>query len=172
MLTIELNPDEKVIKIVRRHWIAIIGHIVSFIFIAIIPWVVVGLVTWQFPIAQLEIFGRIFLFIYALWLLLAWNYLFFAWTNYYLDVWIITTLRMFAVDQKELFSRQISSFTFDKIQDLTIDINGVLATFLKFGKITVETAAEKRLLVFKNARDPEMVKKNINDAQNDYQSSY
>ncbi len=173
MLTIELNQDEKIVKIVRKHWIAIIGHIVSFICMLLLPLLLFFAIVFitNITFQEISIFLPILLFAYSIWLLFGWAFLFYAWTNYYLDV-MITTLRIFVIDQKELFSRQISSFTFDKIHDLTIDINGILATFLKFGKVTLETAAERKIFMFPTARDPEMVKKAINDAQNDYQALY
>ena len=41
-----------------------------------------------------------------------------------------------------LFHREISNLPFDKIQDVTINVRGLIATFLKFGDIRVQTAAE------------------------------
>jgi hypothetical protein len=172
MLTIDLGPNEHVLKIARRHWIAIVGRIIAFLAMTLIPLFAYWVIALSFPNLPWVESTAIALFLYGLWLLFGWIGLFYSWTNYYLDIWIITTLRIFAIDQKTLFAREVSSFTFDKIQDLTIDITGILATFLKFGKISIETASEKRYFVFSNANDPENIKKIINDAQNDYQATF
>lgn len=63
------------------------------------------------------------------------------WADYYLDVWIITTKRLIDIRQSSLFSRQISEFQIDRVQDVTIDIHGIIPTLLKFGNLRVETAS-------------------------------
>ena len=174
MMNLNLFQNEAILRVVRKHWIAIIGPIVSFILIALIPPLLVFATSLYIgPVFLLTLGKGIFLLLfgYALFLLFTWVFLFIAWTSFYLDVWIVTNVRVFVVDQKALFIREISSFTLDKIQDLTIDINGPLATFMKFGKITVETAADKIIFIFDNARRPEEVKQIINDAQEGYQIS-
>ncbi len=170
MLQIDLTPGEQILKIVRRHWFAILGPIVSFGIMAVLPPALFIVIYGFAPNLPWTTIAPLLFFLYGLWLLFGWNILFYWWTNFYLDVWIITTLRIFTIDQKVLFSREISSFTLDKIHDLTIDVSGIIATFLKFGRLSIETAAEKKVFLFKTAKDPENIKRIINDAQNDYQS--
>ena len=65
---------------------------------------------------------------------------FVLWTNYYLDVWILTSERIIDINQKNLFSRVISEFPINRVQNVSIEVHGVIETLLKFGDLKVETA--------------------------------
>lgn len=102
--------------------------------------------------------GLMFLFS---WFLLMWIGAFIIWTDYFLDVLIVTNKRIINIEQKALFSREIASLRLDKIQDITIDINGVLATFLSFGNIRIQTAGEQEEFLVRFIKNPESLKSTI-----------
>ena len=62
------------------------------------------------------------------------------WTNYYLDVWTITNKRLIAIDQHGLFHRETASFRLERLQDMNVEINGIIATFLDYGILEAQTA--------------------------------
>ena len=64
------------------------------------------------------------------------------WMDYYLYVWIITSERIIDIEQKGLFNREISEFTLDKVQDITVKVPNMMATFLKYGDVIIQTAGE------------------------------
>ncbi|MEK9175558.1 MAG: PH domain-containing protein [Patescibacteria group bacterium] len=135
---IHLGPNEKVLMTIHRHWIAIIGKVIAYILILFFPFVVApALIKFGIP---LTIGSSLFFFIIYLMIIILG--LFVVWVEYYLDVWIITTDRVIDINQKSLFNREISEFVLKNIQDVTIDVPGLLATFLKYGNITVQTAGE------------------------------
>ncbi len=142
---LELQPQETIVLEVRKHWIVFIGHAIFSFIAAVLPLVAYTLLLVFVPrtVAQ-QIISHFFLtlFVYSLWLLLIWVVLFIRWTNYYLDVWYITTERIIDIDQKGVFHREISNLRFDRIQDVTVEVSGVVATFFKFGNLRVQTAAE------------------------------
>ena len=171
MIKFDLNPNEQIVLIVRKHWIAIIGQLVMFVVAAIVPMVLVAVLPFLIPNFSGWWTGNViylYTFVYALWLMFFWLAFFFAWTTYHLDIWVVTTHRIFIVEQRGMFNREISSLTLDKIQDLTIDIEGFLPTMLKFGEIFVETAGEHKNFSFPNARNPEAMKMAINNVQKDF----
>jgi uncharacterized membrane protein YdbT with pleckstrin-like domain len=173
MIKFNLNPNEQIVLIVRKHWIAIIGQIVALVVVAIIPLILlVGLPFFvpNFPGWQVGHIIYLYTLAYAILLMVSWVTFFFYWTEYQLDIWVVTTHRIFIVEQKGMFYREISSLTLDKIQDLTIDIEGFLPTMLKFGKILVETAGEHKNFAFPNAKNPEAIKIAINSIQKDFYS--
>ena len=53
----------------------------------------------------------------------------------------------------------------DRIEDIATRINGVIATFLDFGTIQIQTAASHREFIFSEAGNPRMVEKVIRKAQ-------
>lgn len=174
MIKFNLNPNEQIVLIVRKHWIAIVGQAVATIVVSIIPLILLILLPLfvpNFPGWRIGNFIYLYTFVYSIVLMVVWVTYFFSWTEYHLDAWVVTTYRIFIVEQKGMFDREISSLTLDKIQDLTIDIDGFLPTMLKFGEIIVETAGEHKNFKFLNARNPEAIKVAINSIQKDFYSA-
>jgi hypothetical protein len=173
MIKFNLNPNEQIVLIVRKHWIAIIGQIIILVLVVLIPIIILvamPMFVSSFPGWQSGHVIYLYTFAYSILLMISWVTLFFAWTEYHLDTWVVTTHRIFIVEQTSMFYREISSLTLDKIQDLTIDINGFIPTMLKFGDILVETAGETKNFEFKNAKNPEAIKIAINSIQKDFYS--
>ena len=173
MIKFNLNPNEQIVLIVRKHWIAIIGQFVGLVIAIIFPLIVLVVISAfvpGFPGWQTGHLIYLYTLAYAFWLMLFWVTFFFYWTEYRLDIWVVTTHRIFLVEQQAMFYREISSLTLDKIQDLTIDIEGFLPTMLKFGDLLIETAGERKKLMFENAKNPEAVKIAINSIQKDFYS--
>ena len=90
---------------------------------------------------------------------------FLIWIDYYFDVWIVTERRIINIEQKGLFSRVVSELELEKIQDITTDVKGVIPTFLNFGDLHVQTAAEKERFLFRDIPDPYDVKNLIMNLQ-------
>jgi len=94
---------------------------------------------------------------------MVWTAFFVRWTNYYLDVWYITPKRIIAIDQKGLFRREVTDLRFEKIQDVTSEISGIIGTLLSFGNLHVQTAGSsaEREIIIRQARNPLDAKKMI-----------
>ncbi len=169
---LNLDPDEHVILEVRRHWFIFFVHAIGLFFCAFIPFMFFTLIEFLAPqlISNISIPGNssaFFLFLYTLWLLVLWISFFIDWTKYYLDVWYVTEKRIVAIDQRHIFNRGISNLRFDKIQDVTIEVKGFIATFLNFGNIKVQTASEDNYdFSMATVRNPERVRKVIFDQHN------
>lgn len=156
---IKFEEGEKIIHIARRHWFVMLGVILFIAVLALAPLIFLKF----FPIAQiLEWFG----FIYPLWLLLLWTFLFVEWTDYYLDVWIITNRRIIDVEQKGFFNREITSFGYNQVQDITVETKGLIETIFKFGLLHVQTAGHSRDIIIPHADKPEEVRSIILRQQN------
>ncbi len=78
-----------------------------------------------------------------------------------MDVWIVTDQRIIDIEQLNLFNRVVSEFRLDRVQDITIKVNGLIATLLGFGDIHVQTAGEMEKFLIKNAPKPYEVKDRI-----------
>lgn len=113
---------------------------------------------------EAAIFSPLIFFILVLFLHLLWVALFVVLADFYLDVWILTNGRVIAVEQKGLFSRTISEFELAKVQDMTVDIHGILATLLNYGNLNVRTASEHQNFIFKQIWRPNAVKDEITKA--------
>ena len=93
--------------------------------------------------------------------LLLWVRFFTSWSDHWLDAWVITNRRIIDIEQIGFFRRQVSSFPIDRIQDVTYDVAGVLAMWLHFGNIRIQTASISEDLVMKQVPFPEDVKEHL-----------
>ncbi len=161
---VALEQGEKVILQVRRHlfvfWARIIFDAVLFFApLFITPWAA------RFLEKLFETPGvPLFFVVYLFWVLIVWTVFFVQWTDYYLDVWIVTTKRVIDIDQKGIFNFEVSTFRLEQIQDVTIEVNGIIATLLKFGNIHVHTAGENPNFIIRDAAHPLEVKEALMQA--------
>lgn len=168
---LHLEQDEHVIFEVRRHWIVFFGYSFGLFMSAIFPFIIFAVLKIFVPfIFNIWLPGNVyalFVFLYALWLMSIWISFFLNWTKYYLDVWYVTEKRIVAIDQRSIFNREISNLRFDKIQDVTVDVHGFLATMLDFGSVRVQTASEdSREFFMATVRHPEEVRRIIFNQHN------
>jgi uncharacterized membrane protein YdbT with pleckstrin-like domain len=90
---------------------------------------------------------------------------FFAmWSDHWLDMWIITNKRVIDIEQHGFFRREVSSFPLDRIQDVTYGMNGIIATWLKFGDVRIQTASISDTFIMREVPFPEEVKDAITRA--------
>lgn len=137
---VELEEGEIVLRVIRRHWFVLFKQALFSLFLVVMP-LFVFILTTRLGVTSLSAYTPHLLFLLAFWLLVQWMFLAYAWTDQYLDIWAITNRRIITVDQIRLFRRQVGSFRLERLQDITIEINGFFATFLDFGTIHTETAS-------------------------------
>ncbi len=135
----ELKPDEKVILSLRRHWLVLTG-----ILFRLIPFFALPLAAWYVLAFRFDMSDKlasgVFWLAACLWWLFLWGGLAILWVNYYLDFWIVTNQRVISTYQKGLFRREVSELAFSRIQDLTVDVKGLLKTFVDYGNVEIRTA--------------------------------
>jgi hypothetical protein len=85
----------------------------------------------------------------------------YAFVNYYLNVYIITDQRLVDISQESFFNRKISELHLHQIQDVNAQVKGVIATFLHFGDVDVQTAGEREDFIFATIPNPYTVAKEI-----------
>lgn len=159
---LNLDPNETIVLEVHRHWYVLMPRMCLVFFLAIAPAIFSSVLSATTPVHISELLFSSSTFIYMLWLLLLWISFFITWTNYYLDVWFVTEKRIISIDQVSIFHRRISNLRFDKIQDVSIEMKGVMQTMLKFGDIHIRTAGDaSENFFFKNAENPDDVRRII-----------
>ncbi len=159
------KPGEEILMVVHRHWFDILSQ---FFIIFIMLLMFFGgfiFVPAFFPFFK-ESFGvNLFFFLQNTFLIFTWMLFFLIWIDYYFDVWIVTNERIVNIEQKGLFSREVSELELENIQDITVDVLGIIPTFLNYGELFVQTAAEKERFVFHNVPDPYTIKDSIMNLQ-------
>ena len=163
---IKLENGEKLALEGRKHWFIALTQIFGFFISAIIPLAVVFMSSrWDFTAEiassggdKLAYAAYFFCFVWALFM---WMLLFINLTNYYLDVWHVTSKRLVDINQKTLFYRDEAVLRLENIQDIAIASKGIIQTLLGFGNIRVQTAGERREFIMRNIANPERVKEII-----------
>jgi len=123
-----------------------------------IPFIPFSLLQKSFPEKYITEYALASLFFYILYLLIVWLYFFIMWTDYYLDVWILTGDKIVAIELCGLFHRVVSEFSLERIQDVTVITSGIMQSIFGFGTIRVQTAGEKQDHLFLNAARPDHAK--------------
>lgn len=159
---VNFEEGEKIIKVVRRHYLVIVPIITTLMLIALAPLIFYLLIVSDFVSLDQNIkmiiedfFMKWKTFGYSLWLLLLWIIFFIEWTDYYLDLWVITDRRIIDVEQKGFFRREVTSFRYEQIQDITVETRGLIETLFKFGTLHIQTAGHNREIIIRDAHYPE-----------------
>ena len=146
---------ENILLLLHRHWFDILKQmLIVFFMILLFVFSLIILPRYIPSITEIPDYNRLFFFLESAFVLLIWMVFFVLWIDYYLDIWIITDTRIVNIEQRGLFSRQISELELENIQDVTTDVKGIIPTFLNYGYVYVQTAAEKERFVFRNVPDP------------------
>lgn len=163
---IDFDSDEKIIYEVRKHWLIFWSEVGALLLIAIAPLGLASIFSveaWDSSFSYAGLLS-LFVFLYSLWLLICWVLVFVFWTNYYLDVWIITNKKILSVNQYGLFKREVMILHIDKIQDITYMIDGFVATTLNYGNILITSAGADTEFKIKGIPNPALVQSKVNEA--------
>ncbi len=153
--------NEEVLLVVRRHWFDILKQFIAIFAMSALlvgSFIVFPLI---FPSISMRGGGQsrtLFVFAENIFAMLIWITFFLIWIDYYFDVWIITNLRVVNVEQKGLFSRNVSELELERIQDVTTEVYGMIPTFLNYGDVFVQTAGERERFQFRQVPDPYYIK--------------
>lgn len=142
---VRLKDDEQVLRVVRNYWIV---YLASWAFAFLLAAVAFF---FMLPLFKAGWWGiGAFALLNAAGVLIALRtYVVWRW-----NAFVVTTHRVVDVDQRGFFSRTVSEAAFDKIQDVSYSIKGVIGTLLKFGTIELQTAGNATNLELQDVRDP------------------
>lgn len=156
---IKLEENENIVLEIRKHWFILFFEAL-FLVLLILVSVMVFFGAENFSVSR-TVDWQIKLVVASTWFLFIWIIFFIVWTDYYLDIFIITNKRIIDMEQKGLFSREISTLRLDRIQDVKVEVHGLIATLLKFGNINIQTAGEEKEFVLKGLPQPYKIKEAI-----------
>jgi len=151
---ITLEKDEKIIMKIRKHSLLVVWEVLMLSVLFFMPFILIRIIS-LLGIIQFQ--GNILYLTFALggiWLLFLWISFFSFWTGLYFDVWIITNYRVIDIDQKRLFHREIATIRFSHIQDVVVEIKGILASFFDYGTIRVQSAGTQQEFVMHYVAKP------------------
>lgn len=149
-----INDGEQVLFEGRKHWITLLITGIGLTMAAAFPLIVIVGVYAAVP----QLFeGNLLLALmslYCMWLLMLWVALFYSWTDYYLDIWIVTDQKLVDIDQSGFFRRKVSTLHLEKVQDATVSVKGLIPTWLDYGDVVVQSAGTEHEFIIKGVARP------------------
>lgn len=154
-LNYELDNDEKLIAIIRKH-LAVLAVPFSKVIIAIMVVVL--------------IYGKIAEFKYGLhlsflWIISSILYGVYEIMVWYLDCYLITNKRIIDIDQKGAFKRTVAEVGIENIQEAIYEINGPLEALLDYGTVKIKMASSGSMISMEQIPNPAEIKKIIIETQ-------
>lgn len=144
-----LKKNEKILLIIRQHWIRLS-----------LPFFV-----WLVAAILLIVFAGTTGFIITL---AAALYPMFEYLNWKNNLWCVTNLRV--VDETGFFSRYSKESPLDKINNIEYDQN-IWGRIFGFGNVDIQTAAELGETTYELIHHPKLLKDTITHAQEEYKKS-
>ena len=165
------REDEQILLVLHRHWFDILSQFFIILAMLLLFFGSYGLTAFFYADIDIQTFSTLFAFLRNLFFTFIWITFFIIWIDYYLDVWIVTEQRIINIEQKGLFARTTSELRLEKIQDVATNVKGVIPTFLNYGDVEIQTAAEQEKFLFRNIPDPYAVKDLIMKLQKKFEKS-
>ncbi|MDP3985498.1 MAG: PH domain-containing protein [bacterium] len=151
---ISIKPDERVVAVYRQYGGVYAGTVLFSAFLFILPFFLVA------PLFARGIFGVITFCVLlgcALWYSLRKS------IEWYFTMCVVTNRRIVDIDQHGFFDRTVSEVAYQKIQDVSYRIKGVLPTILRYGTVVIQTAGSSAVVELRRMKQPERVADLINE---------
>ena len=169
----KINPNEKVVAVIKKHPFGIIKLYVS----AVLGLILAGGLL-LFLMSELvprednpSIYAALFaitIFVVGFMVVI----MLIATIIYYKSSFVITDQSIKQTLQISLFNKKISQLNVAEIQDVTAEKKGVLPTFFNYGRLLVETAGEQENFHFDYCPNPDHYAKIILDSRQLYLSGH
>ncbi len=153
---------EHIVHVLRRHPLTFFPTILLFVVLALMPLGVEFIFANTNPHLLVENNPKALILLFASFYYLTILIFFYErFTDYYLDMWVITNDRIVNVEQKGLFARTVAEVDLYKIQDVTSDIKGVFPSIFNYGNINLQTAGAELRFNFLDVPRPHKLRKEI-----------
>ncbi|MBP6085562.1 hypothetical protein KA517_04995 [Candidatus Gracilibacteria bacterium] len=162
------SPTEKVVLIIRKHWIVDVGILTKTFFAVFWPLLAYAIVNLLQPLPP-TIYINIGVVIMHLYILFALFWYYVRWIDHRLDLIIFTDRRMVDINQTRLFNRKVSEANLAQIQDVASEVNGFWGTVLGFGILNIQTAGpDGNVFEMSFVRQPSLVTSTIIELRDQY----
>ncbi len=141
-----LKKDEKVLLIIRHHWLQLV--------LPFFIWIVVGAISLFFFEPSTALIVILVVALYPLWI-------YFNWVH---NIWAVTNLRV--IDEGGFFTRYAKESPLDKINNIEYD-QSFWGRLLGYGNVDIQTAAEMGETSYQMIHHPKLLKDTITRARED-----
>ncbi|HNS00972.1 MAG TPA: PH domain-containing protein [Anaerolineae bacterium] len=159
-LPVQLQSDEEVVEVIRRHPASLWGRLVL---IALV--LIVALFIWA-NFGGSGAFSSLLDIVLVLVIVGGLLIGFMVWYRYRNDLWVITSQRLIDVTRSTPFNQQITTASLRNVQDISIRRKGIFNTAFNFGDVICQTAsAAGNTFALVGVANPEQVLDAIDNAR-------
>lgn len=157
------NEDEKIYIAVREHPIILAAKVLVWL---LFVFILIGFKKFAPDAAPYLFEGdasyvtSVFMQAYTMFLGLS---IFIIFVLYYLNMHIITQIRIVDIDQEGLFRHTVSTLNISQIEDVTSDTTGIFGTLFDYGTVYIQTAGAVERFEMDNVPKPAQLTKIIID---------
>lgn len=156
------RDGEEIEFILRKHPLTLFMPAVSLLFMLLLPLLFyIIIMPLALPGFLYKPYQGIFFLITTIYYGFFWLVAAMEWSNYYLDLLVLTNKRIMKVQQLGLFHRVVSELELERIQDITSTINGPIHTLFDYGDLEIQTASEENKIQPKDIPHPVKVRRKI-----------
>ncbi len=154
----DLPPeDEQVLLVVHKHWASLLREAA----LTLIPGFIILGILFLFSglpltLADTSVHAIIVLLIPFCFLTL-WTILAIQWTNYYLDMFVVTDRRIFYTTQINFTERTTAQWHLHDVNHVQVHFSGLFESFFKYGSLVIEGREEDTSAKIEGVPDPEYV---------------
>jgi len=150
------GDNEEVILVLRAHPITLVPWILNSIIISILLIALNLVLPSVLSVRQIIFFN--FLIITTIFAYIWFNILFFIF-----NVGIVTNERIVDVNFSSVLFKEISTADLNKVEDITAESGGFLASIINYGNLFIQTAGTNLNIKFQNIPNPALAEKIINE---------
>ena len=151
------QDDEQVLLVAHKHWASMLGEAA----LTVVPgltilWLLILLRGLPLTLADASVHAIITLLVPFCFLTL-WTILAIQWTNYYLEMFVVTDRHIFYTTQVNFTERTVSQWNIHDVSHATVHVGGLIESFFNYGSLTIEGREEYNAVTIGGIPDPEYV---------------
>jgi uncharacterized membrane protein YdbT with pleckstrin-like domain len=154
------EPTETVILFLRQHPIVNVPWIIIAILLLLSPTILFPLFFTMLHLSS--VLPPSYILIGTLtWYLATFGFILAKFIGWYFNIYIVTNERVVDIDIYYLLYKHFAEAELEKIQDISYESGGIIATIFDYGNVSIETAGEAPNLEFEKVPYPERVVETI-----------
>lgn len=154
----ETRPeDEQVLLVVHKHWASLLSEVA----LTLVPGLIILWLLFLFrglplTLADASVHAVITLLVPFCFLTL-WTILAIQWTNYYLDMFVVTDQRIIYTTQMNFTERGTTQWSVHDVSHVSVHFGGLFESFFNYGSIQIEGREENTGANITGIPDPEYI---------------
>lgn len=161
------KEGEQINFIIKKHWIRYAFVLAFSFFAALIPFIIVFYYILQSDQISSVLIQYLTLGI-GIYLLVLMALSFYVFVDYYLDMFIVTDERIVYIRQNGFFNHQFDELNFQDVDEVGVDVKGILRSFFDYGNLIIHSGNELAVLTIDSIPHPIQASEKIMSLHKEY----